>query len=61
VKLPDDDNKQVLAYYLAVYDEESISQIVSAFSSEIESDPYNLLNEDNYIAFLDYFNECLQG
>ena len=61
IKLPDDESKQVLAYYLAVYDEDSISQIVSAFSSEIETDPYELLNEDNYMAFLDYFNEFLQS
>lgn len=60
INVPDDDNKQVIAYYLAVYDEDSIAAITSAFSSEIESDPYALLNENNYIAYLEYFNECLQ-
>lgn len=60
INVPDDDNKQILAYYLAVYDEESVMAITSAFSSEIESDPYALLNENNYLAYLEYFNECLQ-
>lgn len=59
--VPDDENKQILAYYLAVYDEDSIAAITSAFSSEIESNPYALLNENNYEAYLEYFNECLQG
>lgn len=60
INVPDDDNKQILAYYLAVYDEESIAAITKAFSVDIESDPYALLNENNYMAYLEYFNECLQ-
>lgn len=60
INVPDDENKQILAYYLAVYDEESIAAITNAFSSNIEADPYALLNDNNYMAYLDYFNECLQ-
>ena len=55
INVPDDDNKQILAYYLAAYDEESVSAITAAFSSDIESDPYALLKDtigeyiDDYI------------
>lgn len=61
LQIPDDENKQIIAYYLAVYDGESVEAITSAFSSNIESNPYALLNADNYEAYLAYFNECLQG
>ena len=59
--LPDDESKQYIAFYLSYYDAESVAAIVSAFSSEITSDAFELLNADNYMAFLEYFNACLQG
>ena len=59
--LPDDEAKQYIAFYLAYYDAESVAAIVNAFSSEITSDAFELLNANNYMAFLEYFNACLQG
>lgn len=59
--LPDDEAKQYLAFYISYYDAESVAAIVNAFSSEITSDPFELLNADNYEAFLEYFNDCLQA
>ena len=60
-EVPDDENKQLLAYYLMAYDADSVAAITEAFSNQITADPYELLNADNYVAFLDYFNACLQG
>lgn len=59
--LPDDESKQYIAFYLSYYDAESVAAIVNAFSSGITSDAFELLNADNYTAFLEYFNACLQG
>lgn len=61
VALPDDESKQYIAFYLSYYDAESVAAIVNAFSSGITSDAFELLNADNYTAFLEYFNACLQG
>lgn len=63
--VPDDDNKKLLAYYLLAYDADSVNGILEAFSSGLAQqegkDVYAFLNADNYEAFLQYFNDCLQA